>query len=249
MENVIFYFSGTGNSLMAAKRIGKELGKCELIALSKFRTEETVMAERIGIICPVYYWGIPKAVREFLSNLKINKNTYIFSVVTMGTSSGNALPEIDLMLKQKGTELDYGIGIKMPDNYSTLLGIQKTEKHEGMLKEAEQTLKAVEKDIQEKKKNEIAKFNKFTDVLFRGKRNALAGLDAKFVVEDFSSCKECQLCVKQCPVGNIRMENWTPMWQNHCEFCLACISNCPKETIQIGKKTKGKPRYRNPLTN
>jgi len=249
VKNIIFYFSGTGNSLRAAQVIGKKLGECELIALSQFSAEKMITAAQVGIICPVYYWGIPKAVRKFLSKLKIQKDTYIFSIVTMGTNAGNALQEIDILLKQAGTRLSYGMEIKMPDNYSTLLGIQKLQKHEKLLDDAEEKLEMIAMDIKKKKTREIGKWDKFKEILFQGKRNALAGLDKKFVIEDFSSCKECQLCIKQCPVGNIRMQNGTPVWQNQCEFCLACISNCPKEVIQIGKKTKGKPRYRNPMTN
>ena len=48
---MIFYFTGTGNSLYAAKQIGGELISIPQVI---HRKEQSWRAEEIGIVCPVY---------------------------------------------------------------------------------------------------------------------------------------------------------------------------------------------------
>lgn len=240
-KNIIFYFTGTNNSLMAAKRIGEALGEYELIALSQFNTREKIEADRVGIVCPVYFWGLPNVVRTFLSKVKIKTGTYVFAVLTMGSGSGNAIPEIMKLLQESGNALSFGAGIRFPDNYSTILGAQKQEKHKSILESAKEELAKTGNAIREKKRGDIPKYKGLTNLLFSSYRKSLTKQDTKFKVED--SCNHCGQCVKICPVQNIRFEEEVPVWQHHCEFCLACLANCPSEAIQIGKKTKGKPKY------
>ncbi len=247
-KNVILYFSGTKNSLMAAKIIEEEMliknqGKCVIIPISQFNTKENIEADSLGIICPVYWFGVPCIVRETISRLKIHSGTYVYTVVTMGSYAGNALPEMKKLLEQTGSTLSYGGAVKFPDNYATLLGQQNPKKHEQILQDASCTLKRIASDICEHKENKIPRFHKFLDFLFSSHRSTLRKQDKKFNVDE--SCTGCGLCQKKCPVQNIRMEDGTPKWLNHCEFCVSCISNCPENAIQIGKKTKGKPRYQN----
>lgn len=226
---------------MAAKRIGEELGEYELIALSQFNTREKIEADRVGIVCPVYFWGLPNLVRTFLSKVKIKTGTYVFAAVTMGSSSGNALPEISQLLQASGNELSYGAAIQFPDNYSTILGAQKEEKHKSILERAKEELIGTGEAVREKRKGNIPKYKALTNLLFSSYRKSLSKQDKKFQVED--SCNHCGQCVKICPVQNIRMEDGVPVWEHHCEFCLACLAKCPGKAIQIGKKTKGKPKY------
>ena len=88
MANIIFYFSGTGNSLYVAKSISKELGNCEIISMTK-PFNSIKIYDSVGFIYPTYYWGLPKRVIEFVNNLKLNnnKNTYYYSIATYGAMS------------------------------------------------------------------------------------------------------------------------------------------------------------------
>ena len=250
-KHVILYFTGTHNSLMAADMIGEAiekegLGECRKLALSQFNTKEMLDVETLGIVCPVYYWGLPNLVRETVAKLRIKKGAYIYGVITMGSSAGNALPELNQLLKGSGNTLSYGAAVKCPDNYSTVMGMQKTEKHESILQDAKEALKVIGTDICQKKLSSIPKCRKVTELLFSSYRRSLAKQDKKFYVEE--NCNGCGICAKNCPVGNIRMEGGKPEWQHNCEFCVACISYCPKFAIEIKRKTKGKPRYQNPFS-
>jgi flavodoxin len=59
VKTILYYFSGTGNSLAAAKKIAAALGDCELVSiasLAKTSGDIVPQAERVGIISPVYFF-------------------------------------------------------------------------------------------------------------------------------------------------------------------------------------------------
>lgn len=67
MSKVIFYFSGTGNSLRAAQMIAREIGGANLVSMRSDPADISAdEAEIIGFVCPVYEWDVPKTVRAFI---------------------------------------------------------------------------------------------------------------------------------------------------------------------------------------
>lgn len=85
MKTVIYTFSGTGNSLAAAKTIASALGDCELVPIALLKENAiTPMADRVGIVCPVYFAGLPLAVASFADRLDVSKARYVFAIVTHG---------------------------------------------------------------------------------------------------------------------------------------------------------------------
>ena len=59
-------------------------------------------------------------------------------------------------------------------------------------------------------------------------------------------CNGCTVCVKICPVQNIKMIKNKPVWQHHCELCLACTEWCPKKAIHNCWRAEGKGSYHHP---
>ncbi|MBI4982768.1 MAG: flavodoxin family protein [Candidatus Omnitrophica bacterium] len=84
MKNKLFYFSGTGNSLKVARDLADALGDAEIIPIPNVMAKDNMIidSESIGIIFPVYMFGMPLIVHEFIKKLKCNKDQYIFSVST-----------------------------------------------------------------------------------------------------------------------------------------------------------------------
>lgn len=87
MGNRIYFFTGTGNSLKVAEEIAKKLPKCETVAINR-DVEIGIQGdfERIGFVFPVYYWGLPVMVADFLrkANFKEQGSTYYFFIATYG---------------------------------------------------------------------------------------------------------------------------------------------------------------------
>ena len=84
--NRIYYFSGTGNTLAAAKKIAALLGDTELIAIADLQRSEEVEfkdADTIGIFHPVYCFGVPTLVLKFLERIKKPEGVqpYVFIII------------------------------------------------------------------------------------------------------------------------------------------------------------------------
>jgi ferredoxin/flavodoxin len=69
-------------------------------------------------------------------------------------------------------------------------------------------------------------------------------MDKAFSLTD--ACSGCGTCEKICPVGDIRLVNGHPEWQQHCEQCFACLQWCPRQAIQFRNNTTGQKRYHHP---
>ena len=59
MKTVLYWFSGTGNSLMIAKTIAAELGGAEMVPMLRADRAADVVAERVGLVFPVYGRRVP----------------------------------------------------------------------------------------------------------------------------------------------------------------------------------------------
>jgi len=118
--SVVYWFSGTGNSLYAAKYLAAELGEIPLHPMSSGAPSGTVggKGEKVGFVFPSYYGNLPRTLRVFLHGLNVHPDTYLFAVVTMGSGFGQgSIAAIEAALKDKGLQLNYGRGVRMPANY------------------------------------------------------------------------------------------------------------------------------------
>ncbi len=78
MTTRIFYFTGSGNSLAIARTIANGLGDAEIESIAKHTDGFTGTDEgRIGIITPVYAWGPPRIVADFIQRLKVRQGQHV----------------------------------------------------------------------------------------------------------------------------------------------------------------------------
>ena len=86
---MIFYYSGTGNSLWIAKEIGKYQNE-RLINIAtemKKNQEEYVYElerkEKIGFVFPTYSWAPPQIVEHFIKKIKFDgyRQHYLFRFI------------------------------------------------------------------------------------------------------------------------------------------------------------------------
>jgi len=244
MGNMVFYFSGTGNSLKVAKNLAKELDDCEIISMTK-SYNLTKEYDRIGFVYPVYFWGMPKRVIEFIKNMNFdnNKNTYYYSIATYGGLAGNAVYQLyELLFNRHNIKLNYGRTLKMFANY--IVAYNMSENIEKVTASSDKKLVSIINSIKIKKSNSINKLTKIFNSINKDFVEKVSNMDKGFTVNN--NCINCSICEKVCPVKNIEIIGKKPQYKHHCEQCVACIQFCPQKAINYSNVTQNRRRYTNP---
>lgn len=249
---MIFYFSGTGNSLDAAEQIAAATGENTADMAEALKTKKLSFRikndEKIGFVFPVYYSGVPSVVVDFIKNVNIiADDCYVFCVITCGASAAGADVMIKRLLKEINLHCDYMYSLKMPDNYVMLYNPMTREEAPKALNEAKAEIINVSEDINALKKGGFNSgiLGKAANGIMYRFYNLMRGTK-KFYCDE--TCISCGLCEKVCPVSAIKITDGKPLWtKSKCAHCAACISRCPVSAIQYGSKTKNRTRYVNPV--
>ena len=235
MENVIYYFSGRGNSLSVAQGLARLAADTQILPMSSVQGEVSLPVGRAGFILPVIDCGIPAYVRDFLKRLKADgKRHYLYAVITCGGMPGASMRSVEKLLERRGFSLSSGWILEFGRR---------------MMTDGEWRTKLEEMaDAIGKKEIIPLPPTAFRDQMLTGLLNPLArrlipGEDKKFRIDE--SCNGCGVCSRVCPVKNIRIENGKPVWHHQCQQCAACFSWCPQKAIS-GTCLAARTHYQNP---
>ena len=249
MKTILYYFSGTGNSLAIAKEFKKNIINSRLIPIAKIwkNNENISNSEKVGFIFPLYFWGLPKIIENFIEKIDLSNVNYIFCISTSGgKSSPDCIPDkLKKILNKKNKILNAYFRIVMPSNYIKEYNPDSKALIQKKLDNSKLMVNSISKLINSNKnkiKNGRAVF--LAKIVNRIWQNNVLKSDKKFYTDN--NCISCGTCQKVCPVNNISLINNKPKWNNKCEECMACIHFCPKKAIQYGKKTQNKGRYHHP---
>ena len=235
---MIFYFSGTGNSRWAAEQIAALTGD-ETRDISRLEKTPEIRNERqIGLVFPIYAWGVPEPMLDFVKTLE-KTMAFTFGVCTCGEEAGLAMKKLSALYPLRSS-----YSLVMPNNY--IIGSD-TDSEEVILKKiasARETLKQIAGEILRKER------------VYRVHEGALAGVKSYAANAGFNRfarsarpffatdrCNGCGLCAQRCPASAISMKDGKPVWKAQCYQCLRCINACPRQAIQYGKGTEGRRRY------
>ena len=266
MKAAIYYFSGTGNSLVVARDIAEKTNG-KLIPIVSVMKEESIEtdADMIGIIFPVHFSaikGVPNIVQRFAHKLKNINSKYIFAVCTCGGFSASTLENLRKIIQSKGGELAAGFTVQMPSNIEEV----PVEEKQKLFANWKNRLEYIFKYINTQNRNvfetmglplkillvpiffyyktKTIKFFKEISKSPDSSFNQLIWLsDKRFYTDD--NCEGCGTCSRVCPVNNIKIIDEKPEWQHHCEICFACLNWCPNGAIH-GEWMSNEVRYHHP---
>lgn len=240
---MVLYFSGTDNSKHVAMSMNDERTVDIKEALQKKKCSFTVKAgESVGIVCPVYYSGIPKTVLDFLRHMKLKGDiSYLYGILTHGGGPGGAGSMLELELQKKGYELDACYDVRMPSNYIMFGPLKLDEEGEKEIcQEAEKIIEEI-KECVEAHLLVKPEWSKIDRVLTK---SMYLLCDRYMSTKKFYSddrCVGCGVCASRCPSKCIEMIEGIPVWtSDRCVRCMACL-RC--NAVQYGKKTKEYRRY------
>ena len=240
MKTILYHFSSTGNSLFAARAVAKELGETEIMPITARILNNTSIngAERIGIIFPVYGWGIPGIVADFAGKLIPMKGKYFFAIIFWGHNPGNAFGELTGILNRNGVKINAVF-------YVTDYYFSNIRDEQGIVRLMRKICGIKPQSLQEKlpeiieavkyQKKQIPEANTVLSRIAGGFFHKIAMKRYRTADRDFytgDNCNLCSACIKVCPGNNLSVVNGKIVWNGHCEGCLSCYQWCPEEAVR-----------------
>ena len=239
---MIFYFTGTGNSLYAAKHLDTELVSIPQAIKEK---ELSYTAETIGIVCPVYGHEGPLMVKEFLQKAQF-QTEYFYMVLTYGNRHGGAAELAEELCRSCGIRPSYINILWMVDNW--LPGFDMDEQRT-IDKKVEEQLAAIKDDIVSRRGMiaEVTDKDRAAHEEFLNNMSKLPEDAWQHLIRIGEGCIGCGICEKVCPSASIHLQDGKAVHvPGNCQTCLACAHNCPQKVIGLNVPEKNKDaRYRN----
>lgn len=242
MQNMVFYFTGTGNSLYAARQLEENpVSIPQMIrqAHLEFR------ADAIGIVAPVYGHEVPHMVREFLQKAKFHTD-YFYMILTYGNRHGGAAELAEKLCLDCGIKPAYINVLLMADNW--LPGFD-MEEQKRLDKNVEGQLAALRDDIANRRRGiaPVTETDRQAHQQFLQRMRRMPADAWQHLLSITSDCVGCGICEKVCPSGSIRMAAGKAAHvPGNCQTCLACIHACPHKAIRLTvPEVNPNARYRN----
>ena len=243
-KNVIFCYSGSGNCLDIAKNIAKRLGDTDIVMMrAEPEVKDVRGAKRVGFVFPCYAGGLPGDVEKFVSELRVDPESYTFGVVSYAGYPGVGMAKINAIVP-----LDYWAGIShqcsciwlMP--HTLMLPMLDASRAQAR---SEKLAAKIADDVLYVKHLSGCPLSNPVNALEAKAWPMLSGKKAaKMTVTD--SCVGCGQCARLCPRGNISIANGRASIGTNCIGCLSCLQYCPKQAINMGGATVKRERYHNP---
>jgi len=238
----IYWFSGTGNSLVIAIEMQKHLraSGCDvqLFPMETANPAAIDTAANIGLVVAVAAQGTYPLVWDFINALPVVKGTPCFLVDTLAVYSGGILGPVKNIIRRKGFSPLAAAEIIMPNNFQR----RKNNLQEDMKKIENGKQKA--RDFCDKLVKgqghwwDMPGYSWLMSLFYRSMRS-VSVIRKWFPFNiDPEKCTHCGICTKLCPVGNLTMQSkqQIPKQGSACFLCHRCFAYCPAHAICIGNK-------------
>ncbi len=250
---ILYYFTGTGNALKAARWICKEAEKKNIASRMyaiddhyKANPDELDSKTLIGFLSPTHGFNIAPAMLKFILRFPSNIKSDVFILNTRGglkffqffipgiSGAAQYLPMI--ILRLKGYTVKGGLPLDMPSNWLFFHSGLKPRKVASIVDRCERiTGEFALNMLNNKKVFRKAMVTLPLDIALLP-ITILYYIYARFLFAKTmiytSQCDNCKICVNNCPVQAIKIIYDRPYWTYSCEGCMRCVNICPHSAIQ-----------------
>ena len=239
---MVFYFTGTGNSLYIAKQIEREP-----ISIPQIMQRECLefTAERIGIVAPVYGHEVPTMVKEFLRKSVFYTN-YFYMILTYGNRHGGAAELAKKLCDECGVSVNYINVILMADNWLPGFDMDEQKKID---KKVEENMDKILSDLAKRKNmiSEVTDIDRAAHQQFLDRMSQMPADVWQHLLRVTENCVGCGTCEKVFPSSSIHVVDGKAVHiLGNCQTCLACAHACPQKAIQLTiPEANPDARYRN----
>lgn len=231
----IFFFSGTGNTFRVVEAIKEEL-KSEDVKVFKIEDSKTLSnCDLIILSFPIAVFFTYPFIIDFVKKLPDGNGTDIVVIPTMGGFSFFLKSYLrDILISKNYNPVGYK-EIIMPDNFMPKGDkVRELDVFTRGLKNARVYIKEV---LDNNTVWEKSYFKYFLSVFFYPIYKTIFYFLRKKIKLNKKDCIKCGLCIENCPIENIVMEDF-PIFLGRCQLCMRCISFCPSGAITSFSKIR-----------
>ena len=250
---MIAVFSGTGNSMWAARRLADTLGdKVTALPIAPDSRLE-VDNGRVIWVFPVYSWGIPPVLESIIRTIEIDGADAAahFAVMTCGDDTGLAHRTWARALGRRGWRAHGAWSVQMPNTYVLMKGFDTdpAELAQAKIDAAGPRLAHIAGEIEGFAPSGHMAVDAVTGSFAWVKTYVVYPWFRRFAMSPrhfraTDDCTGCGTCARSCPLGNIDMSDGRPAWHDRCALCLRCYHVCPRHCVAYGNATRGKGQSR-----
>jgi ferredoxin len=252
-EDLIYCFTGTGNSLCVARWLTSTLGDAciERVAGNTQPVPSLSPYKSVGIVCPTYYSGLPPIVASFIERVDFtaSDDVYVYGVVTAGGVQVHALEQMAAAVQRRGGRMRGGFSVMMPGNYILKYGAYPAWAQTLIMRRAQRRVGRIGRWVAERRMNVREASDSQQSESGRASAGALSASEFAGFAQDYrvsDVCTGCATCVQICPMHNVTIANGRPEFGASCARCFACLQWCPAGAIDYKSITQGRKRYHNP---
>ena len=254
MKGMICYYSGSGNTRLAANYIKEHTRHADFELYDIVRTAMPDFSEYgiVGFAAFTDFWGAPQYVHDFFARMDPYPGKPAFVFNTFGAISGKTLKQLADLAHSKGFHVLAGHSLHTPENYPPMRrrgmaaddapSPKEFDAFSAFIARLDRMLEAVkdEKPLP----HEPIKLG-FSNRLLSAFPRTKAKKDFGKQNVDEGKCIQCDTCEQVCPYEAVKLSPFPVFDHSLCRGCWACYNHCPQQAI-FTKKFKGECQYPKP---
>lgn len=250
MQGIIYYFSGTGNNYITAKKLSSMLPNTTFKEITHLLYDKVsiVHYDLIGFCVPSYYSHIPYIIQQCFQDITLNPSQTIFTIIGCGGNRGHATEDLRQLINAAQGIVSYEYMLVYPGNYILSYDAPPKIYQKLVLAWSNHKIKKISNDILTKhppitlpkglfyNKNDEPRLQKAIQNF---------GVQARtYTVSEV--CKGCGICQSVCPMHNVSLIDGKPTFGSTCQKCMACIQWCPTHAIDWQGVAQNRTHYHHP---